>query len=787
MKRIRKTLAILLSSAMSFVALSACGETDGPVGPDPAGPGGEEEEKYVYYDYTAEHASEDRNVGFYSSDETLDLVLNEYRERHMRNTENRIHSHPVGAGGTAWKEWEAMSGSWWDASAANGTMSPQYATKDLVTAWLRSAMQDRQGYIWTDDGTELASWSMGWEFPDYDEGGQYWLFDENGNAEGWEVIGGKTAEVSGGKLNVLAEGAERIEFVSPHSEEGFCTTTVSPFLRLGMAYSPSSDSDIGEIYVYYRTNDADDWSEERKVSLSAFCINGVKVGSGSLARRGYFFPMYLQEGWGWEVGRNARRITGVKIVAEAAPGKKISGSFAVDYVTSEFDDRQSNNICNYLIAAQEIVSFSQDTALLSEIMPKARRAMNFLLNQLKGKEGLISTEYLMGHYNDGLKATGTGIGNGYWDVLAFPKVNLYCNISYYNALRAMQFLEEMCAARGIVPQAVSTVNAAMDGEDVYAETSDSLAKLAESCAEQIRTYFWNERTGRFHVGFLDDGNGKIRQDHGYVMFNEQVIEAGIATDEQIKSVMSWINGERTVAGDLSSGEDIYKFEFAPRFNTGEIGSDFYYGYSAVFDGNVQNGGTALHLAYYDLAAQARTGNAYSRLEAIRDWYMKVRAAGGKGWEFYRAYYNTTDIGVQGGGTGGMIGLDYEFLEAAVLIRAIPEVFFGLNARADGTLSVTPSLPKELDYWRLENLTFAGYYYDLSIGRYFAQISGTKEYRAGSGYTEAKTEIVFPVPKFTYEIYLNGEKTENFRTEDGKLIVTMPFRDGKVEIKAASAE
>ena len=55
-----------------------------------------------------------------------------------------------------------------------------------------------------------------------------------------------------------------------------------------------------------------------------------------------------------------------------------------------------------------------------------------------------------------------------------------------------------------------------------------------------------------------------------------MIASGIATQEQTESVMKWINGEREIASDESRGEDIYYFEFAPRFNTDDVETDFYW-------------------------------------------------------------------------------------------------------------------------------------------------------------------------------------------------------------------
>ena len=143
----------------------------------------------------------------------------------------------------------------------------------------------------------------------------------------------------------------------------------------------------------------------------------------------------------------------------------------------------------------------------------------------------------------------------------------------------------------------------MNGFDTYGTAiKDNLGYYIRECKRRMQTEFWNEETGRFHVGKYD-GSDEV-QDHGYVMFNQQMITSGIATKEQSESILKWINGERTVSGDDSTGEDIYYYELAPRFNTQNIDPDFVWKYSCGWDGNVQNGGTALHLAYYDVLSQS---------------------------------------------------------------------------------------------------------------------------------------------------------------------------------------
>lgn len=782
MKSLKKLFGVLLSFTLVFGTAAGC--VNSVPNPDPPDPGPDvppspPTEEYYEYDYDAKHESSDRMLRFYSSDSGLDAFLNDYRERHMRDTEDRIHTHPVGAGSSAWKEWESMIGSWWDASPVNGTMSEFYSTKKWVTDWLKSPRQDKQGYVWADEGNAVDSWGMGWQFPSYKDGGQGWIFDTEGDTEGWSANSGVRLNVSGSLLRAETSSAvSKIELTSPVFN---CSTTSMPFLQMNFAYNGKDSAFIDDLYVYYKTDKSEDeWSEDRKAAFSDFCTTGFEIGENDVNRQGFFFPMYLLKDWGWN---NETSITQLKLVLQSESSKTFQGTISFDYITSDYDDRQALNPCNYIIAAKEICEFSQDEALLAQILPNARKAMNFLLEPLQGKNGLISTQYLVGHENDGLKGFGMGIGNGYWDVLAFPTVNLYCNISYYNALKAMSYLEGMAEHYNVSVPQVLTVGTDMKSSVVYGETSESLQSLSEKCKQSIQTTFWNEKTGRFHVG-VRDFYEEI-QDHGYLMFNEQVLASGIATEEQAKSVMQWINGERTVESDDSKGADIYYYEFAPRFNTAEIGSDFTWQYSAMFNGNVQNGGTALQLAYYDLVAQASVDKnaSYNRLKNTQKWYEKVKAAGGKGWDFYHKYYdNYTNIGIQGGPSSGTIGVDYEFLEAALLFVAVPDAYFGLDTRCDNTLVLTPALPDAMKFWKMENLTFSGYYYDVSVGQYFVQVSGVNDYTEGSGSKDAALEIRMREPSFNYEVYLNGNKTTDYRTENGKIVLNVGFGNVKTEIK-----
>ena len=59
--------------------------------------------------------------------------------------------------------------------------------------------------------------------------------------------------------------------------------------------------------------------------------------------------------------------------------------------------------------------------------------------------------------------------------------------------------------------------------------------------------------------------------------------------------------------------------------------------------------------------------------------------------------------------------------------------------------------------------------------------------SGSGLSGKSVSFTFPKPSFDFEIYLDGVRTEDYRTQDGLVTVTLPLRNGKVEIKPAAVQ
>jgi len=249
--------------------------------------------------------------------------------------------------------------------------------------------------------------------------------------------------------------------------------------------------------------------------------------------------------------------------------------------------------------------------------------------------------------------SGRGIGHNYWDLLPMGYKDAYATIHYYDTLNYMALLEQDIVAHpewnipggplALIPEEIS----------LHAqEVKDFSGKL-----------FWNDSTGRFACGIDVDGKS---YDYGFTFVNCEAIYYGFATYKQADSIMKWLSGQRTVAGDTSQGPDIYHWRFAPRATTKR--NVEYYGWfwnspeSIPWGDQVQDGGAVLGFSYHDLQSRLRVSgpdDAWNRLKEIIRWFDEVQAAGG-----YREYYKDGTRGsLQGGGRPGGLGLDKEFFKA----------------------------------------------------------------------------------------------------------------------------
>ena len=83
------------------------------------------------------------------------------------------------------------------------------------------------------------------------------------------------------------------------------------------------------------------------------------------------------------------------------------------------------------------------------------------------------------------------------------------------------------------------------------------------------------KTGRF--GTVDlDGN---LHDYGFTFLNNEAVYYDFATPEQARSIHAWLSGQRVVEGDTSTGQDIYRWRFAPRSTTRRNLDYYFWGWS----------------------------------------------------------------------------------------------------------------------------------------------------------------------------------------------------------------
>ena len=790
-----------------------------------------------------------------TAESTLDIV-NELNHRLLRYDDMRIGDADIP---------EASFNSFnmgWQASALlwhNATEEAYGADKitPIYTNFLYSKTQDDYGYIYNqndfregpkDEG--MAAWGtvaggpQGWTFPIWTEAVAD-PFADNGVADRfftsfdfgdvnddtnkkWVAENG-TITVDGSGYAFLAtdniKKGESYRFYKNgladlFTKYGGIVGSQAAFVELDMDFQSNN---LADICLIWQTKESGD------IWFSASAADYVTVSNSDYkeySSRSYW-PMYLNDNW------NGKTITAIGVEFVPVEGKTVSLTNArINYLRPAYDTRQPQFAFQWMNTFYNYVCYKRDSEALEELMPKARKVMLFFLHCLQGETGLINLDFFSGHNGigttinpDGSVTThpGEGVASSYWDTLALSEINLESNAYFYTCLQQMAQLEAYCEENSIAIEEVSIKNRVI-GEAPVAYRYDS-AKLY-ALAEQVHAKFsediqpvleadgrytnegglWNPETGRFALG-INEATGEI-VDHGYVLFNEQAIIAGLGTDAQRLCVMQWINGDRIVEGDLSTGEDIYFYEFAPRFTTDDCLSQFNFclaelnfgeesawkTYGSLFSRQVQNGGAVLWASYYDIVARAQvlgTDNAYTRIEEIASWYNKVKDnTEGEGTSFFENYYYHLENYGETAGEGfykrqaanvegaGALGLDSEFLENVILVRAVPDALFGMKSLSADVVSFTHNLPEKLSFLRLDNLRFGKAVYSVVLTENEAEISDV----SGAVSKEMQVQFRFGKPNDSYQVYINGVKTENYTVEDGYVCVTVPFGMVKVSVK-----
>lgn len=396
-----------------------------------------------------------------------------------------------------------------------------------------------------------------------------------------------------------------------------------------------------------------------------------------------------------------------------APGES-QGHFEIDSFFTAYDTRHSINNPIFILASARYFAWTGDVDFLRRQINRMRLALRYQRMEMGGLEHLHIRNTWPGH--DGLAgfvkdADGTatirgghGIGNNYWDLMPFGWDDLYATNQYYAATLALAEIEE-----------------AIENHPEWGVPGGALRldprRLRDHAGEVKRTsnsLFWNSDTGRFFACIDKEGR---RHDYGYTFLNLDSIWYGLADAGHASSIMEWIAGRRIVAGDTSQGEDIYHWRFGPRATTLRNLTWYGQGWSSPesipWGGQVQDGGAVLGFSFYDLWARLQVlgpDDCWRRLMDILAWEKEVHAEGG-----YRKYYQGGQRGttLQGGGTAGGLGIDYEFFESSLIPSIVVYGLLGLEAESSDVLVVRPRLPKNCPKIAIANLLYRGVRMDVA--------------------------------------------------------------------------
>ncbi|HZZ41817.1 MAG TPA: glycosyl hydrolase family 65 protein [Tepidisphaeraceae bacterium] len=570
----------------------------------------------------------------------------------------------------------------WDEWMPQSTLWPAINGNSMRHAWINSFKSrplNSVGYVLTQqhDGTAHAE---GWPFPLWQQGGGIgWHFAGTGihgydaplvKGDNWTLTNITPAAITnrGWPLALAADAMASPPAFSVDAK-------YSPWLRLNWW---ATGLDNSNPYIEWTTADHPDFSPDRRVYFSP-PPTGLPDALPGESRT--MISMSKQPGW-------KGAITRLRIHFDNPPGAQV----VIKSFHTAFDSRQIVNNLNFIRGTYDTFAWTDDYAFLRYQMPRLRSAMHYFMTEFQTRQHNCVYTTWPGHdgrsglvYINGKKVVnyGDGIGGNYWDILPFGGEDALCTVYYYDTLLKLADLEEQIAKHPEwnIPGGFQ----AYDPADLRAHA----ARVKEYAGKR----FWNADTGRFGTVDLQ---GHLH-DYGFTFLNNEAIAFHFATADQAQSIRSWLDGTRIVAGDTSTGSDIYHWRFAPRSTTKRNLDYYVWAWSSPesipFGSQVQDGGAVLGWSYYDLLSILSVDGpdrASERLSDILTWFDETQKAGG-----YRAYYADPSHGgsMQGGNVAGGLGLDREFFESVLTPNIILYGFLGLHPTPSG-ISINPHLPKD---------------------------------------------------------------------------------------------
>jgi hypothetical protein len=242
------------------------------------------------------------------------------------------------------------------------------------------------------------------------------------------------------------------------------------------------------------------------------------------------------------------------------------------------------------------------------------------------------------------------------------------------------------------------------------EKANYYAELANRIKKRFNETFWDDEKKRY-VSTVDI-NGKV-WDFGLTFLNLEALAYGLGDSKKAEYIFDWLDGNRIVEGDLSTGKDIYYYKIAPRANTIDIestGSPYWWndvgGAIPVtgpggWDEHLENGGFIFYTEFYDIMARLKykgIDNAFNRMKIVADEYAVD--------ELRRDPLNSY-------GAPYRIGVVGEFPESGLVPVTFVYTIAGIDASKDG-LTVAPNIPSDLTTATVTDMSYQGRDYEVNV-------------------------------------------------------------------------
>jgi hypothetical protein len=588
------------------------------------------------------------------------------------NQLHQLHHENAFSDCTLWDAWLPKSTLW-----VSGKKQQQYRASFLkrkIGSDGYVSMQQHRGMAHS-EGWPFPAWQQstgtGFHFSNHDDVWAIQIFKLKPltSTEGWTIRGAKELGIDPGSGLRLKCTDEVVTITTPAFR---CGTVVAPFARLEWAARGLPTT--SQARIEWLLEGESEWPRGRHVTFKSPCDqDGMKYDN---------LPMFRHPEY-------AGLLTRYRITIPAQVGAEID----FKSIITAIDTRHPITNSNFIRGCCDYFAWTRDLDFLGKNINRIREAASFALKEFSvrgkkyvhvpwvghdGRSGLVISP-------DGLKTLrpGLGVGNNYWDLIPFGGQDAIATMYLYDALRKLAKLED-------------AINRHPDWKlprELVTFQPGPLNKLADEIRADFQNRFWNPRAGRF-VGWIDHSGTSY--DYGFTFVNLEAIHYGLASEEQARSIFDWLDGKRTVAGDTSSGADIYRWRFGPRATTKRNVECYVWAWSGPesipWGNQVQDGGAVLGFTFHDLMARLKTkgpDDAWKRLEEILKWFDEVQKEGG-----YRAYYAKPGRGtLQGGGPPGGLGMDREFMESVLVSQVILYGFLGFEPTPDG-FTINPRLPSD---------------------------------------------------------------------------------------------